>query len=85
MEQVIETELARAAAAIGCRVVVIECGAGMAIPRVRVEGQCIAERLRAILIRINSRDSDVPEGGISLPLPALAALERIAGKQKTPA
>jgi hypothetical protein len=55
------------------RLVVIELGAGPAVPTVRRE----CERRGGRLIRINPRDPQVPEGGISLPLGALQALQRI--------
>lgn len=54
--------------------VVVELGAGTAIPTVRYE----CERHGGTLIRINPRDPDVPEGGLSIPLGALAALQKIA-------
>lgn len=57
--------------------VVVEIGAGTAIPTVRLAG----ERLLASgaqLIRINPRESHGPEGTISLPMGGLAALEAIA-------
>ena len=53
-------------------VVAIELGAGLAIPTVRRECEACA----SMLIRINPREADEP-GGISLPLGALAALERM--------
>lgn len=53
--------------------VIIEMGAGQAIPTVRLE----SERHNAKLIRINPRDSDGPEGTISIPLGALDALHQI--------
>jgi NAD-dependent SIR2 family protein deacetylase len=56
----------------GSRVVVIELGAGLAIPTVRRE----CETRASVLIRINPREADAP-GGISLPLGALEALERM--------
>jgi hypothetical protein len=57
----------------GRRMVAIELGAGLAIPTVR--WQC--ESRGDVLIRINPREANTPEGGISLPLGALEALERI--------
>jgi NAD-dependent SIR2 family protein deacetylase len=54
--------------------VVIEIGAGTAIPSVRRFG----EQLRCPLIRINPREpGPVPENGVSLPMGALAALQAI--------
>jgi NAD-dependent SIR2 family protein deacetylase len=57
----------------GQRVVVIELGAGLAIPTVRRE----CEALGQVLIRINPHESDALPGGISLPLGARDALARI--------
>lgn len=58
------------------RKVVIECGAGTAIPSVR--GFC--QRAGGSLIRINLRESQGPQGIISLPMRALEALEAIAAE-----
>ena len=58
------------------RVAVIEIGAGMAIPTVRME----CESANGSLIRINPRDSDVGEDGIAIPLGALEALSKIKSK-----
>lgn len=55
------------------RVVAIEMGAGLAIPTVRYE----CEDRGDMLIRINPRESETPEGGIPLPMGALAALQAI--------
>lgn len=63
----------------GSRFVVIELGAGLAVPTVRYE----CERHSATLIRINPRDPHVPPGGISLPMGALYALQRIANLLST--
>lgn len=60
----------------GC-LVVIECGAGTAIPSVRNTSEQLVRRLGATLIRINVREADVPKGQISLPFPALETLRRI--------
>lgn len=53
--------------------VVIELGAGTAVPTVRYECQ----RQGGTLIRINVREAQVPPGGVSLPLQALTALQAI--------
>lgn len=58
------------------RIAVLECGAGTAIPSVRM----FCERLshgRGTLVRINVRDSQVPDHEIGLPMGALEALEGI--------
>jgi NAD-dependent SIR2 family protein deacetylase len=60
------------------RLVVIELGAGTAVPTVRHECERRATWASAAqLIRINPRDDDVPPGGIAIPLGALEALRRI--------
>ena len=53
--------------------VIIECGAGTAIPSVRYE----CERKTGQLIRINPREPEVPPGGLSLALGAREGLTRI--------
>ena len=60
----------------GAKIVVIECGAGTAIPTVRH----FSERLAgdgATLVRINVREPEVPSGQIGLPMGALEALRAI--------
>lgn len=52
---------------------VVEIGAGLTVPSVRYETECSGGRL----IRINPRDSETPQGGISLPVGALAGLQRL--------
>jgi NAD-dependent SIR2 family protein deacetylase len=61
----------------GRRLVLIECGAGTAIPTVRMACEDLAEQLAGTLIRINPREPDVPEGQIALPLGSLEALQAI--------
>jgi NAD-dependent SIR2 family protein deacetylase len=61
----------------GSSLVVIECGAGTAIPTVRLACEGIAHRHGGTLIRINPREPVVPSGQISLPLGALKALAAI--------
>ena len=55
----------------GKRLVVLECGAGLAVPSIRVESSRIATSHGGALIRINPRDSEVLPGQISLPVTAL--------------
>lgn len=55
------------------KLTVIEMGAGLAVPSVRYETECCG----GTLIRINPRDTEVPEGGISLPVGALVGLRRL--------
>ena len=52
---------------------VIECGAGKAIPTVRWK----CEQFGGRLIRINPRDCEVSEGQIGLPMSAEEALQKI--------
>jgi NAD-dependent SIR2 family protein deacetylase len=59
------------------RVVVVECGAGKAIPTVRLQAQRIARELGGLLVRINVRDFEVPDGQVALPMGALAGLAGI--------
>jgi hypothetical protein len=56
--------------------VIIECGAGTAVPTVRLFSESAAERW-GTLIRINPSEPEVPDGQIGIPLGALEALERI--------
>ena len=65
------------AAASGRRLVVIELGAGNAIPTVRRTSERLARAASTTLVRINPRESEGPAGTLSLPLGALAALRRI--------
>jgi NAD-dependent SIR2 family protein deacetylase len=59
------------------RLVVVECGAGTAVPTVRMLGQDLARR-GATLIRVNPREPQAPAGAIAIPqgaAPALAAID----------
>lgn len=58
-------------------IVVVELGAGNAIPTVRRLSEQLARASKTTLIRINPRESEGPRGTLSLPLGALAALRRI--------
>lgn len=58
----------------GKRLVTIECGAGSAVPTVRQH----CEQQPGALIRINPSEPEVPGKGISIPLNAGEALQRIA-------
>lgn len=57
--------------------VVIECGAGRAVPTVRNLGEWVAARFGASLIRINLREPEGPKGTLSIAMPALRALQHI--------
>jgi len=60
------------------KLVVIELGAGTAVPTVRNE----CETMGQFLIRINPREPQVPGDGIELPMRALEALLRIDALQR---
>ena len=59
--------------------VVVECGAGKAVPTVRSFGERSARAHEAVLIRINPREAEGPRGTVSIDDGALAALSAIAG------
>ncbi|HKI30790.1 MAG TPA: Sir2 family NAD-dependent protein deacetylase [Gemmataceae bacterium] len=61
----------------GKRLVIVECGAGTAIPTVRHLCEHVAKTNRGRLIRVNVREAQVPAGGIGLATGALAALRAI--------
>jgi len=55
----------------GMQLVIVEMGAGTAVPTVRGKSEQVARRTNGVLIRINPRDSMIPLGpNISLPLGA---------------
>ena len=62
----------------GKKLAIIECGAGTAVPTVRLTCENLVQRYGATLIRINPREPNVPPGEISIPLPAGEALDRLA-------
>lgn len=59
------------------RIVVIEVGAGSGVPTVRMTSENIINRHDATLIRINTREPEVPSGNIGIDLGASEALTRI--------
>jgi NAD-dependent SIR2 family protein deacetylase len=61
----------------GGRLVIVECGAGCAVPTVRWQSEQVSARHDATLIRINPRESEGPAGTISIATGALEALEAI--------
>jgi NAD-dependent SIR2 family protein deacetylase len=61
----------------GGRIVVIEIGAGEAIPTVRMQAEVVVRRLGARLVRINPRDARVPVGEVALEMGAVEGLGRI--------
>ncbi len=66
-------ELASAKASV----VVVEIGAGTAVPTVRYHSERIAHNLGGVLIRINPRAAEVPPGGLGLPLNAAEGIRRL--------
>jgi NAD-dependent SIR2 family protein deacetylase len=61
----------------GDSIVVIEMGAGTAIPTIRYMSERIGQRSRATVIRINPREAHISGGHISLPCGAVEGLEGI--------
>lgn len=59
------------------KLVVIELGAGSAVPTVRLTSERVAQHLGGTLIRINPHELDVPDGQIGLPLGAADAIRKI--------
>ncbi len=59
------------------KLVIIEIGAGKAVPTVRITSERIASMYDAKLIRINPRDYDVPSGHISIPMGGLEGIKKI--------
>ncbi len=59
------------------RIVVVECGAGQAVPTVRNMSETFGRELGATLIRVNVREPNVPAGHVSLSMGALEALRHI--------
>jgi hypothetical protein len=57
--------------------VIVEIGAGSAVPTVRMTSERVASRSGATLIRINPREPQPPLGHVGLALNALEALEAI--------
>ena len=73
-EQRFSDWLARAA---GPKLVIVELGAGSAVPTVRMTSEQIASRSGATLVRINPREPQVRHGHIGIATNALEALEQI--------
>jgi NAD-dependent SIR2 family protein deacetylase len=59
------------------RMVIVELGAGSAVPTVRMTSERVARSLDATLVRINPREPQAPFGQVSLPLGAVEALTAI--------
>ncbi len=61
----------------GQRLVVVEIGAGSAVPTVRHTAERLAARLDGRLVRINPREPAVPQGQIGIAAPAQRTLQAI--------
>jgi NAD-dependent SIR2 family protein deacetylase len=59
------------------KLVVVECGAGSAVPTVRMTSERTVMRREALLIRVNLREPHVPAGHIGIAEGALSALAEI--------
>jgi NAD-dependent SIR2 family protein deacetylase len=62
------------------RLVIIESGAGHAVPTVRSESESVFRKMNAEFIRINPRDYDAPHQAISISMGTKEALEAIESK-----
>ena len=60
------------------RVVVIELGAGSAIPTVRWTSEQLVARLNGRLVRVNPRECNVPAGHVGLASGAAEGVRRLA-------
>ena len=65
------------AALSDARLVIIEIGAGSAVPTVRMTSERLARRPHATLVRINPREPQVPAGHVSIADGGLSGLEGI--------
>jgi NAD-dependent SIR2 family protein deacetylase len=72
-----EERMRRWVEALTGRTVVIEVGAGTAVPTVRLTSEHLARRTGGHLVRINPREPEAPAGATSLPMSALEALEAL--------
>jgi NAD-dependent SIR2 family protein deacetylase len=64
---------------VGARPVVVEVGAGTALPTVRNLSERVADDFGSTLIRINPRESEVPPGQLGIPLNAAEGIHRVCG------
>lgn len=71
------TQWLRALEQRSARLTIIEFGAGTAIPTVRYMSESVTKRMRGKLIRINSREPKIPEGGIGIEIGSLEGIRRI--------
>ena len=56
---------------------IVECGAGTAVPTVRLLGEALARRAGTTLIRINLREPEAPSGVITIAAGAREAIDAI--------
>lgn len=63
----------------GYSIVIIEVGAGKAVPTVRYTSEAVARELKGRLVRINPRDDEVPSGAIALPMGGREGIATISG------
>jgi NAD-dependent SIR2 family protein deacetylase len=61
----------------GKKLVIVELGAGTAVPTIRHLTQTLAQKKNACALRINPREAQINAAQISLAYPALAALEML--------
>jgi NAD-dependent SIR2 family protein deacetylase len=61
----------------GLKLVIVECGAGTAVPTVRRFSERLVRAVGGLLVRLNVREPEVPDGYVGLPLGALAGLRAI--------
>jgi NAD-dependent SIR2 family protein deacetylase len=59
------------------RLVIVELGAGMAVPTIRIMSEDFTAAPGGTLIRINPREPEVPPGHIAIPMGALAAIRAL--------
>lgn len=62
----------------GLRLAIVECGAGSAVPTVRLHSERVASATGGTLIRVNPRQPEAPLGPhVSLAMPTVEAMNRI--------
>lgn len=59
------------------KLVILEFGAGKAVPSVRMNSSRVLSQVNATLIRINPRDYDVPNGQIGVSAGSLEAMDKV--------
>jgi hypothetical protein len=62
----------------GKRLVVVEMGAGTAIPTIRFQSESLGRQAHATVIRINPREAQIGSPHLSLSVNALAGLQGIS-------